>query len=477
MGTSTVTVVGGGVAGMSAACALAEAGWRVRLIERRNYLGGRAASFFHPGVSETIDNSQHVVFGCCTNILGFYQRIGVADQIYWTDTMTMIEPGGRRSKLGPSPLPAPLHALPRFLAAPAFSLKDKFALARAFQALIRPVPNDSSETLGDWLRRHHQTKGALEHFWKLVIASALNADIETIGMPYAAKVIRELFLASATAGRMGMSRVPLSELYAGAARSIQQRGGEIVYNTRVESATWDDSAKRWSIATSRNGAAAEPVVSDYLILAVPFESLGKLLPALPPADGATKLAAQIERHVHWPICSVHLWFDREITTLPHAVLLDREIHWLYNKSHIQPQRRTVAADAQANLHYVELVVSTSRRFAALPQAEAIALATKELAEFFPSVQDARLIKSALIKEQFATFGVPPAIDDARPTPISPWRNCFLAGDWTSTGWPSTMESAARSGHLAAEAATRAVGAPRKFLIPDLKPRGLMRFLG
>src|ERR1700728_5337926 len=114
----TVTVVGGGVAGMSAACALAEAGFAVRLVERRGYLGGRASSYLHPGVGEVIDNSQHVLFGCCTNLQGFYQRIGVADRIHWTSAMTMIEPGGRQSRLGPSWLPAPLHGLPRLLAAP-----------------------------------------------------------------------------------------------------------------------------------------------------------------------------------------------------------------------------------------------------------------------------------------------------------------------------------------------------------------------
>jgi zeta-carotene desaturase len=192
----TATVVGGGVAGMSAACALAEAGMTVRLLERRNYLGGRASSFEHPGVGEVIDNCQHVLFGCCTNLSGFYRRIGVADRIHWTDEMTMIEPGGRRSLLGPSWLPAPFHALPRFLGAHAFTLADKLALGRAFSALMRPVPAGSTETLGAWLARNRQTKGALERFWRVVIASALNADLDSIALPYAAKVIRELFMNS-----------------------------------------------------------------------------------------------------------------------------------------------------------------------------------------------------------------------------------------------------------------------------------------
>ena len=127
---------------MSAACALAEAGYRVQLVERRGYLGGRASSYLHPGVNEVIDNCQHVLFGCCTNLIGFYKRIGVEQKIHWTREMTMIEPGGRRSKLGPSSLPAPLHGLPKLLSAHAFTLADKLSLARAFRAMMRPIQDD-----------------------------------------------------------------------------------------------------------------------------------------------------------------------------------------------------------------------------------------------------------------------------------------------------------------------------------------------
>src|ERR1035441_6925461 len=151
----TVAIIGAGVAGMSAACALAEADFRVQLVERRGYLGGRASSYLHPGVNEVIDNCQHVLFGCCRNLVGFYKRIGVADRIYWTSEMTMIEPGGQRSILGPSGLPAPLHGLPKLLSAHAFSLADKIALGRAFSAMMRPgVMKSTSESLGDWLKRN-----------------------------------------------------------------------------------------------------------------------------------------------------------------------------------------------------------------------------------------------------------------------------------------------------------------------------------
>jgi zeta-carotene desaturase len=417
-------------------------------------------------VDEVIDNCQHVLFGCCTNLTGFYSRIGVADRIHWTTEMTMIEPGGQRSRLAPSWLPAPLHSAPSFLSAHAFTFADKLALGRAFSAILGiDSKAPSTESLGDWLKRNGQTEGALNRFWRLVIASALNADLDSIALPYAAKVIRELFMNSAEAGSMGMSIVPLSELYAGAADYLKTRGSCVFLNTSVESAEWDEETSQWSLAT-RNG----PLMSDFLVLALSFEATAKLLPHMPIVDGANALAAKLERLQHWPICSVHLWFDREITTLDHAVLLDREIHWLYNKSRIQPWRKT-------NGSYVELVVSASRAFAALERKDAIALAVGELAEFFPTAAEAKLEKAALVKEMRATFGVPPGIDAVRPASKSPWPNCFLAGDWTATGWPSTMESAARSGHLAAEAICKIIGEPKAILNPDLKPKGLMRVIG
>ncbi len=463
--------MGGGVAGMSAACALAEAGFRVRLVERRGYLGGRASSYLHPGVNEVIDNCQHVLFGCCTNLIGFYRRIGALDRIQWSNSMTMIEPGGRRSELGASRigflgLPAPLHGLPKLLAASAFTFDDKLALARAFRALMRPVPQESTETLAAWLERNGQTRGAVERFWRLVIASALNAEIECIALPYAAKVIRELFLNSAEAGRMGINTVPLTELYTGAERFLAGRGCTVEYNAAIETVSYDEENSQWTLGMR----GADEMTSDFLVLALPFEALAKMLPMMPAVEGTDALARQTAQHEHWPISSVHLWFDREITDLEHAVLLDREIHWMFNRSRLQPWRKTEGS-------YLELEVSASRAFAALERKAAIDLALRELAEFFPAAAQARLEKAALVKEMRATFGVPPGIDQFRPDArSSPWPNCVLAGDWTATGWPSTMESAARSGHLAAEAVCESIGTPGVFLNPDLRPKGLMRLV-
>jgi len=447
---------------MSAACALAEAGFGVTLLERRTYLGGRASSYVQPGVGEIVDNCQHALFGCCTNLLGFYRRIGVEEKIHWTSAMTMVEPGGRRSALGSVALPAPLYGLPKLLTAHAFSFSDKLSLARAFSAILRGKASNPNESLGAWLRRQRQSEGAMNRFWRLVIASALNADLDEISVAYAAMVIRGLFLNSARAGAMGMSKVPLSELYANVPQFLAAHGGLVELQAGVDSAEWNEQTAQWTLH-----ARDRVFTADYVIAALPFEGMGKLIAGLPAVAGVDALQKKIEKNTHWPIASVHLWFNRPITDLEHAVLLDRTMHWMYNQSLLQGRPG----------NYIELVVSAAQEFATLERRAAIELAVKELGEFFPRVREAKLEKSVLVKEMRATFGVPPGIDAARPEQNeAPWPQFFLAGDWTATGWPSTMESAARSGHLAAEALCRAAGASRACVEPDLAPQGLMRVL-
>ena len=206
----SVAVIGGGLAGLSAACALASADIRVSLFERRPYLGGRASSYEHPGTGETIDNCQHVLLGCCTNLIDFYRRLGVADQIAWFDSLHFITPGGRCSVLAPSALcPAPFHGTPAFLRAHFLDLASKDAVSRALLRLIPGLPPDTEEDFLSWLLRQGQTEQAIERFWKPVIVSALNEELDRVSVYYAAQVFRESFLKSAAAGAMGVPRIPL----------------------------------------------------------------------------------------------------------------------------------------------------------------------------------------------------------------------------------------------------------------------------
>jgi zeta-carotene desaturase len=230
-----VAIAGGGLAGLSAACALADEGFRVTLLERRPYLGGRASSYEHPGTGEVVDNCQHVLLGCCTNLIDFYERTGVDDKIRWYDSLTFLEPGGRASVIGSSSLPAPLHTMPAFLRAQCLNLSDKFAIAAAMTALAPTALREKEESFLSWLRNHGQTEQAIERFWKPILVSALNEDVDKVSVAYAAQVVRESFLKSPGAGRMGVPSVPLTELYQAAGDYIRARGGEVKLRSTIES--------------------------------------------------------------------------------------------------------------------------------------------------------------------------------------------------------------------------------------------------
>ena len=455
----TVAIAGGGLAGLAAGCALSEAGFRVTLFERRPYLGGRASSYQHPGTQEIVDNCQHVLLGCCANLIDFYRRTGVEGKIRWYDNLTFLEPGGRASIIGPSALPAPLHAAPAFLHAACLNFSDKLAIGRAMIALALALPEDRGEVFLDWLKRHGQTSQAIDRFWKTILVSALNEDLDRMSVPSAAQVIRESFLKSAEAGRMGVPTVPLTDLYGAAGDYIRARGGEIQFRTGVE-------AFRTEASGASVSAGGHEHRFDYLLLAVPFDVLARMLPETPETAPLSALLAQFTTS---PITGIHLWFDREISDLDHAVLLDRTIQWMFHKS------RLIAGRREGSGSYMELVVSSSKSLVEKSKAEIVELAVRELGEFFPAARTATLVKSTVIKELNATYSPQPGIDRIRPKPETAWPRVFLAGDWTATGWPATMEGAVRSGYLAAESVARAVGsAGMRFLVPDLAARGLMR---
>jgi zeta-carotene desaturase len=212
---------------------------------------------------------------------------------------------------------------------------------------------------------------------------------------------------------------------------------------------------------------------DYLISAVPFQALAKLMPPAMQSDALREDLAQLRTS---PITGIHFWFDREVTELDHAVLLDRTIQWMFQKSKIlegQPR----AADAPPAGSYLELVVSASKTLVEKSRQEVLELALRELGEFFPAVKTARVLKATVIKEINATFTPSPGADRYRPRQQGPWQRIFLSGDWTATGWPATMEGAVRAGYAAAEAVTAAHGELEHFLIPDLAPQGFMRLFG
>ncbi|HUA16995.1 MAG TPA: FAD-dependent oxidoreductase [Verrucomicrobiae bacterium] len=523
----TVAIVGGGLAGLAAACALADSGFRVTLFEKRPFLGGRASSYQHPGTGEVVDNCQHVLFRLCTNLIEFYTRIGAAGQIRWFDQMNFIEPGGRISALKSSPLPAPLHTAPAFFAFPFLSLADKLAIARALVPLTLTAPRDTGETFQHWLDRHGQTRNAVARFWQPILVSALSEDLDRISVPAAAQVVRES-MKSLPARHMGVPTVPLTDLYTAAGDYIRARGGVLHFRQPVDGFAADSSHvhlearnqaeddqnknQQDSVAPSlsrslpqagdRNegGERDAPRLADfagrgnldfdYLVLALPFDALDRVLPDAPESS---PLREQISHFENSPITGIHLWFDRQISDLDHAVLLDRTIQWMFHKSNLQPMRaqaanareghdfrhaererkenRALAPEAGS---YIELVVSSSKTLIDKSRSEIVDLALAEVREFFPAAREANLLKSTVIKELNATYSPRPGIDAHRPASATAWPRVFLAGDWTATGWPATMEGAVRSGYLAAEAILRAADRPARFISPDLPATGLMR---
>jgi len=462
---STVAIAGGGLAGLAAGCALAEAGFKVTLFEKRPYLGGRASSYQHPGTGEVVDNCQHVLLGCCTNLLDFYRRAGVEDKIRWYEKLTFLEPGGRASVIAPSALPAPLHTAPAFLKADCLNFRDKLGISRAMAVLAPRTPADDGQSFLDWLNRHGQTEQAIERFWKTILVSALNEDLDQVSVPYAAQVVRESFLKSPAAGRMGIPTVPLTDLYSTAGDYIRARGGEVQLRAGVESFR----SEGFDVFVTVNG---EDKRFDYLLLALPFDALGRILPN---TASAAPLAGALEQFSTSPITGIHLWFDRQISDLDHAVLLDRTIQWMFHKSRLIAARNQDAPENRNGGSYIELVVSCSRSLVEKSKAEIVELAMKEAQEFFPGSPDAVLLKSTVIKEVHATYSPRPGIEQYRPKPETAWPRVFLGGDWTATGWPATMEGAVRSGYLAAESLARFARAKSvHFLVADLPPTGFMR---
>ena len=429
-----VIVLGGGLSGLAAAAALGGAGHRVKLFEARPFLGGRATSY--ESGSETIDNCQHVLLRCCVNLIDFYERLGVSGKIRYFDEYVFIEPGGRRSIMRAGRLPAPAHFTGSFLSLKFLNLSEKIAVMRGLRAIEREATRGDLDriTIADWLKQHRQPPRAVERFWRQVLVSAISEELDRIAAGHAFQVFRLAFLATRDAYQMGVPAVPLGELYRGDA---WKKIGDVEMRLRspVERISLDGGAVR-SIEAAGAGHRA-----DFYISALPFEKLAPF-----------NLGIDVSPFTHAPITGIHLWFDRPVIDLPQATLLDRTIQWIFNKH----QGR-----------YVQLVVSASHSLIEMPRAEVIALALRELGDFFPVAREARLEKAHVVKEVRAVLSPQPDLEAKRPPARTSIRNLFLAGDWTRTGWPAIMEGAVRSGYLAAEAVSEAAGSPRKFLRPDI----------
>jgi zeta-carotene desaturase len=442
-------VIGAGLAGLAAASALAERGFQVHLLERKSIPGGRASSYDAQETGEAIDNCQHILMRCCTNLWQFYGQTGVQDRVRWIDRIQFLEPNGQRSVLGGSRLPAPFHLMPSFFRLRFLAPADKWAVANAFMRMLRSAGPKPDLPMSEWLRAARQTRRAVERFWRPILVSALNEEPERCSTRYAFQVFRQGFLAHPHAYEMGVPRVPLRDLYGPCVESLRARGCDVRFRSSV---------KRLGL---RDGRVAEveladgTLAADHVVSAVPFDEVAPLV----PGAEADPFFRRWERMTVSPISAVHLWWDRPVTDLDHAALLDREVQWMFNKT-----RDFTRGDVGT---YMGLVVSASRDWLSRSRREILEIAEREVRESFPGTAGAQVVKSAVIKEARATFSAGPDIDTMRPPVETPLPNLFLAGDWVQNGWPSTMEAAVRGGYLAAERVLAAEGRPETLLAPDL----------
>ncbi len=470
--SADVIVVGAGLAGLAAAVALSGAGSDILLLDRKPYVGGRAYSYQHPSLDEEID-SQHVLLGCCTNLVDLCALAGASDKIRWYDRIHFLEPatsshGMIASEIGPGSLPAPSHSTMSFLHAPMLGARDKLAIARGFTDFLRGYPATDEQPFSAWLKRTGQTELAVRHFWEPVVLATLNDSFDSSSTRYVGKVIHEMLLRNPKGAELGIPIQPLSTFYAAFARTAEQQGCALRLRTGVESLERTPDAL-WRLRLSDGSQLCAPNV----VLSLPFEQTAKLLATVPsPSPRQQAVHDEVGHFVHAPITTIHLWFDREVTDFDHAALLDTRIQWMFNKSRIRGGERKPAP----GLHYLELTISASHDELRQSREQILTSALRELGRFFPKVREAKLIKSGVLKEARATFSVVPGLDRFRPSSDAPGEGLFLAGDWTRTGWPSTMEGAARSGRLAAEAVGRASGETRTFVSPDLAASGMMRLL-
>jgi zeta-carotene desaturase len=428
-----VLIAGGGLAGLAAAAALGKDGWEVDLFEARPYLGGRATSYAVPAggeeIPETIDNCQHVLLRCCVNLLDFYQRLGVRDRIRFYREFYFIEPGGRISTLKRGRLPAPLHFTEAFLGLHFLTTRDKVGIGKALMALKRERKRRKDLdriSMLDWLLQKRQTPHAIDRFWRQVLVSAVNEDLDRMAAVHGFQVFWLGFLASADGYEMGVPNAPLGELYTADA-------WKRLRNVRMHFRAPVDHVDAGGFLVG-----GERLTADGYICALPFERVEAM--GLP--------APKLE---HSPITGVHLWFDREVTTLPHATLLDRTMQWMFNKD---------------GGRYLQLVVSASRDLTPLSRKEIIEIAVGDLRLYFPRVKEANLVKAHVVKEQRATFAAAPDTEVLRPGAATQIPRLFLAGDWTHTRWPATMEGAVRSGYIAAEALAKVNGRTAQYLLTN-----------
>jgi squalene-associated FAD-dependent desaturase len=444
-----VIIIGGGLAGLAAATALAPRGFEVTLLESRSRIGGRAGSFTDSATGQLIDTCQHVSMGCCTNMSHFCRTVSIAHLISTQPCLYFMTPDRRVSRFEADRLPAPMHLARSFARAHYLSRTEKLRIAWGLACLRRASLDDDPPFI-DWLARHAQTPRTISRFWGVVLTSALNESTDRIGLRYARKVFVDGFLRHRRGFEVELPTVPLGRLYGEELQTwFEKHGVRLLLNRAATALSVDANRVGWLEVRQE-----EPMTADWYIAAVPFDRLLALLP--PEVIEEHHAFKNLRRLETSPITSVHLWYDRPVMPWPHVVLIDGIGQWVFNRGETMPGE-----------HYLQVVVSAARQFRGLGHDEVRRLVVDELGRLFPDAVPHAVRRARVVTEHAATFSAVPGVDQWRPGQTSPIPNLFLAGDWTATGWPATMEGAVRSGYMAAEALLNRLGRSQRLAQPDL----------
>jgi squalene-associated FAD-dependent desaturase len=440
-----VAVVGGGLAGIAAALDCAAGGAAVTLLEVRPRLGGAAYSFDRDGLQ--VDNGQHVFLRCCTAYRQLLDRLGAQGDVALQPRLDipLLSPTGRTWALRRSDLPAPLHLAGALARHPFLRVGERVAVARAVLALRRVDPDDpraDARSFGSWLAEHGQSPAAIEAIWRLIALPTINLEPDDASLAQAAQVFQVGLLSDPGAGDVGHARVPLSALHdAPARRALERAGVEVRLGWRAE-----------RVVPGLDGGyevlgGDGPVAADAVVVAVPSERAGRLLPAAAQVD-----PARLERLGRSPIVNLHVVYDRRVLDHPFAAGVHTPVQWVFD--------RTVQSGVREG-QCVAVSISAADEVAHLDLETLRARYLPALAQVLPAARGARVERFLVTREHAATFRAAPGSRALRPGPRTALEGLVLAGAWTDTGWPATMEGAVRSGASAAREALGALDRERR----------------
>lgn len=440
-----VIIIGGGFAGFTASVELASAGYHVTLIEQRRYCGGRAYSFYDRNIHLELDNGQHILMGCYENTFRFLKTIGTIDRLYTQDNLRadFLDTRGHAYRLECPSLPAPLHATSGILRFNALSFLERFKMLKVAKDVLHDqIANPSKDcTVSEWLDRLGQGRESRETFWNILTYAVMNEEPDKASASLFKTVLRKAFFTDRKGSRIVVPAVPLSRLFAEHAEDYIKNHCGIIEKGCLASRILVDKREGGGIVSGIRLRDGRVLKGDYYISAIPYYSLQRLLSEdviekhLPNLRGIRELKPS-------PIISIHLMFDKSITDYPFVALINSPIQWVFN--------REILYRDKSYRGMTSLVISGAHLYLTWDKERLLNMALTALKKIFPETNAARLLYSKIIKERFATFSPQPGVQRYRPSQKTEVKNLFLAGDWTDTGLPATIEGAVLSGYRCAE---------------------------